>query len=362
LEDRQLKQKGRRRKVQSSLLFRKSLQYAIGFNAVWIVYLGAKHGLFRSLASCHHPISPTTLAKRMHLYVPAVRAWCSSAVCLGYLSENNNKDRKVMLPALVKDFVLREQSPYFVAGQFTYSALRSLEYDSFDELFLSGRAKPPSSPNTIKAFEQVTSWDHYAAINAIKESNKKLHKLLLKGCAVLDVGCGAGRFMQRMAAVYPKSEFTGIDPFADEIKKKRVKEKEENRSKLWQNEKISIQKGSGETMDFQEEFDLVYLGESLYLMDDKQRALRNCYNALRKGGTIAILEGLLQDDDNNDNRSRISDENKKLVLTMQLDFVLQGHEFLTKKQLINLLKKEAKFNNIKFCNLGVSFYLITAEK
>jgi hypothetical protein len=73
-------------------------------------------------------------------------------------------------------------------------------------------------------------------------------------------------------------------------------------------------------------------------MDDKQRALRNyCYKTLGKGDTIAILEGLLYD--NNNNRSRISEENNRLVMTMQLDFVLQGHQFLTKKQLINLLKK-----------------------
>jgi SAM-dependent methyltransferase len=334
----------RHKKTQS--LFQKSLTYAIGFNAVWIVHLGKKNGLFSSIASSG-AISPAVLAKKTHLFAPAVEGWCSAAVCLGYLSEKNGK---VDLPASVKELVLDEQSLYYIAGQFAYSALRSLEYSSFDDLFLTGVAKSPSSSNTIKAFEEVTSWDHYAFLNAIKTRHKRLHRLLLKGCSVLDVGCGAGRFMQRMNTNYPRSKFTGIDPYADKIE--RVKQKtEDGKSK-----DITILSGSGETMNFQDLFDLVYLGESLYLMDNKQQAIRNCYNALSYGGTIAILEGLLQDE----RGCKTSDENK-MIATMQLDFVLQGHEFMSKKQVVALLR-QAGFKNIKLDNLGVSFYLVTANK
>jgi ubiquinone/menaquinone biosynthesis C-methylase UbiE len=322
-------------------LFHKSLEYAIGFNAVWVVHLGKQNNLFRLIASSGRPVSPQVLARKAHMFAPAVKAWCSAAVCLGYLAEKNGR---VVLPKGVKELVLDEQSPYYVAGQFTYSALRSLEYGSFGDLFLSGKAKPPSSANTIKAFEEVTSWDHYAFLGAIKTGDKKLHKMLLKGCKILDVGCGAGRFMQRVHAAYPKSEFTGIDPYADEIKGAK-KEMD-----------VTILRAGGETMDFQQQFDLVYLGESLYLMHDKQQALKNCYRALKKGGSVAILEGLLTEAKG----CKTCKENK-MIMTMQLDFVLQGHEFMTKKQITALLK-HARFRNIKFIDLGVSFYLVTADK
>jgi SAM-dependent methyltransferase len=119
---------------------------------------------------------------------------------------------------------------------------------------------------------------------------------------------------------------------------------------------MKIMRSGGETMNFQDEFDLVYLGESLYLMEDKQQAIRNCYRALRNGGTIAILEGLLSEKDG----CATSKENK-MVMTMQLDFVLQGHEFMTKTEITSLLKL-AGFKNIRFHNLGAAFHLATALK
>jgi len=327
------------RKITS--LFRQSLMSIVGFNAVWIVHVGRQNNLFKSIA-LSGPISPQVLARKAHLFAPAVKAWCSAAVCLGHLVE---KDGLISMPAEIKELVLDERSPYYVAGQFAYSALRSLEYGSFPELFSSGKARPPSSANTIRAFEEVTSWDHYAFLDAIKTGDKKLQKMLRKGCKILDVGCGVGRFMQRVHAIYPRSEFTGIDPYADKIK-------EAKKNKM----DVTIMQGSGETMNFQKQFDLVYLGESLYLMHDKKRAVRNCYKALKKGGSIAILEGLLTEAKG----CKTCKENK-MIMTMQLDFVLQGHEFMTKRQVTTLLK-QAQFRNIKFIDLGVSFYLVTADK
>jgi SAM-dependent methyltransferase len=304
------------------------------------MHLGKRHGLFEAMASHDGPISSSALAENTGLFHPAVKAWCSAAVCLGYLDD---KDGKLVIPNAIKELVLDEKSPNYVAGQLTYSALRSLEYDSFDELFTLGKSKPPSSENTIKAFEEVTSWDHRAFLNAVKTGNKRLHEQLLRGCKILDVGCGAGRFMQRLCAVYPLSETTGIDLYADEIIKAV-------------DSRMKIMRSSGETMQFKDEFDLVYLGESLYLMEDKQHAIRNCYRALRKGGTIAILEGLLSEKD-----GCVTSKEGKMVMTMQLDFVLQGHEFMTKSQITTLLML-AGFKKIKFHNLGAAFHLATARK
>jgi ubiquinone/menaquinone biosynthesis C-methylase UbiE len=316
------------------------LDYAIGFNAVWVIHLGKRYGLFEALASYDGPISPSALAEKTKLFHSAVKAWCSAAVCLGYLDE---EDGKLVLPVTTKELVLDEKSSNYVAGQLTYSALRSLEYGSFDELFALGKSRPPSSENTIKAFEAVTSWDHHAFFNTVKTRNKRLHEQLLRGCKILDVGCGAGRFMQRLSAAYPLSETTGIDLYADEITKVV-------------DSRMKIVRSSGETMKFQDEFDLVYLGESLYLMEDKQQAIRNCYRALRKGGTIAILEGLLSEKD-----GCVTSKECKMVMTMQLDFVLQGHEFMTKSQITNLLRLGG-FKKIRFHNLGAAFHLATARK
>jgi hypothetical protein len=103
------------------------LNYAHGFYAVWTVYLGKKHRLFELIDS-NRQISPSMLAEKAGLYPPAVEGWCSTAVCLGYLAEKNGK---VLLSPEIREVVMDEQSQYFAAGQFAYSALRSLEYGGF---------------------------------------------------------------------------------------------------------------------------------------------------------------------------------------------------------------------------------------
>jgi ubiquinone/menaquinone biosynthesis C-methylase UbiE len=307
-----------------------------------MVYLGKKNKLFDLIASHSNPISPNLLASKAHLYTPAVEGWCSAAVCLGYLAE---KDGKVFLPQEVKDVILNEQSPYYGAGQFVYSALRSLEYGGFDDLFVFGKSIPPISQETIKAFEEATAWDHRAFLDTIRTGDKKIHSLLTKGCRVLDVGCGVGKFMQRVKKEYPRSDFVGIDLYADEIKA----------TKKLDNNTLILEDGA-ETMVFQEEFDLIYMGESLYLVEDKERGIANCYRALRKQGVIAIIEGLR----NNIEGCKICEE-EKMVMAMQLDFVLQGHPFMTRDQLLRLLK-DGGFKNIRFRHLGASFFLVTGSK
>lgn len=335
-------------------MFYKSLIEVQGFHAVWMVYLGEKTGLFRLIASNKVPIAPSDLAKKTGLFAPAVEGWCSTAVCLGYLSEKNGK---VSLPHQVKEVVLDERSPYYAAGQLTYSAIRSLEYAAFDDLFALGKSKYPSSPGAIEAIEQATAWDHFALLRSLKTENKRIHALLLKGCRVLDVGCGVGKFMQRMKAVYPQSNFVGIDLYAEEIRASiESKRKAPSNSSEDQRQDISILYGSAETMTFHEEYDVLYLGESLYLMDDRRKALINCYSALKKSGTITILEGL-----RTDNEGCKICKKDKMVMAMQLDFVLQGHPFMKRKELMALLK-ETGFKNIKFSHLGASFFLVIAEK
>jgi ubiquinone/menaquinone biosynthesis C-methylase UbiE len=332
----------------SSSLFKESWSYSVGFYGVWIGYLGRRFGLFDKLASMRQEgLTPKRLASTMRLYLPAVEAWCSAAASLGYLKE---KRGRIWLNPEAKDILVNHQSPYFLGGHFAYLVLRSQEYMSFEQLFLSGRNLVPKSTNTIKAFAEVTSWDHYAFLDALKQPiNRKLRKLLAKGADVLDVGCGSGGFMERLRVEYPKSSFLGIDPFANEIKRSKNIGTAKSRS-------IMINEGSGESMAFKDQFDLVYLGESLYLMDNKEKAISNCHSALRKGGVICIIEGLIPESER-----AINTNEEKMIMAMQLDFVLQGHEFMKKKQIAELLRN-AGFRHSKFFHLGMSFYLVAAEK
>ncbi|HZC88252.1 MAG TPA: methyltransferase domain-containing protein [Nitrososphaera sp.] len=316
--------------------FQRLWNYSTGFYAVWIAHIGRQTGLFAQLANS--PATVDGLATVTGLYRPAVQAWCSASYAYGFVSKRNGK---LYLTRNMRAMLLDKKNPKYLGGQFSYLALRSLEYDGFDGLFKHGKTRDMIS--TFDAIQQATDWDHYAFIVAIKRKRKELHLLLSVGCRLLDIGCGTGSFLAKLHKEYPKSSLVGIDPSDEAVKRA---------ARIVKGRSVVIMKQDGENMRFSDEFDVVYLGESLYAMRDKQKVVSNCYCALKKGGIVAIIEGLLSHKQTSENR---------LILGMQLDFALQGYQFMTAKEVTKLLQT-AGFSKIKYVNLGGSVYLVTARK
>lgn len=307
--------------------------YSVGFYGVWLAHLGRQTGLLERIARGPVPMSRLISASKMHPL--AVRAWCSAAVSYGLVNEK--KGRLYVKPGM-KAMLLDRKNPRYLGGQFSYLALRSLEYGAFEGLFRSGRTREMSS--TLGAIEQATEWDHYAFLAAVRR-DKKLHNLLSRGCRLLDVGCGTGSLLAKMHREYPKSNFAGVDPSEEAVARARRVAKP-----------IKVTKQAGESMAFESKFDIVYLGESLYAARDKQKVVSNCRRALKSGGTITIVEGLLPE-------SNLQDDENKLIMGMQLDFALQGYRFMTRKEIARLL---SEFTGVRFEDLGGSVYLVAATK
>lgn len=281
-------------------------------------------------------MSTSELISATKMHPLAVQAWCSAAVSYGLLSK---KKGRLYLKSGMKALLLDKKNPEYLGGQFSYLALRSLEYGAFEDLFKSGKTHKMSS--SLDAIEHATDWDHYAFLAAVRR-DKMLRQLLSRGCRLLDVGCGTGSLLAKVRNEYPKSSFVGIDP----------SEKAVARARKVAAQSIKVMKKTGESMTFENEFDIVYIGESLYAASDKKKVVSNCYRALKKGGTIAIVEGLLPE-------SELQRDDNRLIMGMQLDFALQGYTFMTKTEIIKLLEK---FSKIRLQDLGGSVYLVTAKK
>jgi ubiquinone/menaquinone biosynthesis C-methylase UbiE len=316
--------------------FARLWQYSVGFYGVWIAHIGRQMKLFNHIAA--GPMSIEELIINTKLYPPAVRAWCSAAQSYRLITASKDKIR---LKKQMKRMLIDKTSPDYLGGQFSYLALRSLEYRAFEELFKAGKTRKKMS--TLSAIEQATDWDHYAVLAAVRH-HRKLHQMLSKGCRLLDVGCGTGSMLVKIHNEYPNSSLVGIDPSGKAVAMAR---------KIANGKPISLIKLAGESMKFANEFEVVYLGESLYATKDKEGVLSNCRRALKKDGTIAIVEGLLP-------KSKFHGYSSRLIMGMQLDFALQGHKFMNKKDLVRLLNKG--FSRAHFNNLGGNVYLVTATK
>lgn len=313
--------------------FKRLWGYSVGFYGVWVAHVGRRTGLFEAIAK--NPITADALAEQRGLDRNAVSTWCSAAESLGFLKR---RGKKVFVPPRMKEMLLDKKSPLYLGGQFSYLALRSLDYGALEDLIKTGKKREMAS--SFDAIVEATDWDHHAFMSAAKRG--RLRKILSKRCKVLDVGCGTGTFIEKMLHEYPRSSFVGVEP----------SEAAHKAMEMAAGKPVEILRQTGEQMSFENEFDLVYLGESLYAASAKQTIISSCLRALKKSGMIAIVEGLIQEK---------ADDESTLIMGMQLDFALQGYCFMTRKEMTSLLK-EAGFAKIAFVDFGGSLYLVTAEK
>ena len=103
---------------------------------MWLAHVGRQTGLLERLASGAMSAGQLVSASKMH--PPAVQAWCSAAISYGLVSE---KKGRLYLKPRMKALLLDRESPDYLGGQFSYVALRSLEYGAFEALFRSGRTR-----------------------------------------------------------------------------------------------------------------------------------------------------------------------------------------------------------------------------
>jgi hypothetical protein len=268
----------------------------VGFWRVWVLVLGKRHGLFDGLS---RP-APNE----------AVRLWREAAVALELLTRD-------LKPAPgVKALLLDRDHPDYLAGHLMYGALRSLDYDAMSDFFKSGKTLDLlARPRRNEAVEEATHWDH---VMFLRKLPREVRARLKKGCDVLELGCGTGRWLAMMRREFPKSTFRGVDPDPD----------------------TGAEVGFAETAGKTAGADVVYLGEVLHLTD-RAKTLGNCARVLRPGGHLLVLEGFMPE--------RVSSSKwEGILFAMQLDQALQGARFMRRSE----LRLPAEFGRPRFVTLG----------
>jgi len=320
---------------------------SLGFFRVWVAHLGRQFGLLQELAGRDVGLTPSALAARCACHAPTVTAWCEAAHALGLLERTGGR---YCVSARMRVLLADEDHEDYLSGQFSYLALRSLDYDGFDGLFRRGVTPSGVPPHMVRAVTEATRWDHTAFVKLALPRLAGMSLLLARGARVLDVGSGSGGWDIRMAREFPRSSFVGIEPNADAL---RAGRNAVVRAGL--GGRVRFVRGSGETMPFRQEFDVVHLGEVLSTVASKERLLRRCHRALRPGGKLVVVEGLL--DRKTSPRSPVS----QLLYAMQLDFALQGTRLMTRPELRALLG-DCGFRRPVFLHAGGGLWFVVAAR
>lgn len=106
-----------------------------------------------------------------------------------------------------------------------------------------------------------------------------------KGFTILDVGCGGGRTVHKMAQLAPNGKIFGID-----ISKKSVEISRKTNFQLIKEGRVEISNGSVSQLPYSDNmFDLVTTFESHYFWPDIVNDMKEILRVLKPGGNFLII-------------------------------------------------------------------------
>ncbi|MGH7428634.1 MAG: methyltransferase domain-containing protein, partial [Candidatus Methylomirabilaceae bacterium] len=173
--------------------------------------IGHRTGLFDAISGLP-PSTVDEIAKRAGLNERYVREWLGAMVTAGVVDVDPTSTRYV-LPAEHAAFLTRATAADNMAVFAQYIGLLGGVEDEIVERFKHGGGVPYER---FPRFHAVMAEDSGQSVLSSLESHvlplvPGLPDRLASGIRVLDVGCGSGRIMNRLAELYPKGRFTGID-------------------------------------------------------------------------------------------------------------------------------------------------------
>ena len=176
-----------------------------------MVSIGHRTGLF-DVMSQSPPARSEEIAARAGLNERYVREWLGAMVTGGVV-DFDPASNCYSLPAEHAAFLTRAAAADNMAVFAQYIAVMGCVEDDIVECFRKGGGVPYEK---FPRFHEVMAEDSGQSVLSSLESHilplvPGLTERLAKGIRVLDAGCGRGRILTRLAELYPRSRFVGMD-------------------------------------------------------------------------------------------------------------------------------------------------------
>ena len=173
--------------------------------------VGHRTGLLDTLRTLP-PSTSAEIAKHAGLNERYVREWLGAMVTAGVV-EIDPRTTRFALPAEHAAFLTRPAAADNLAVFAQYIPLLGAVEDDIVACFKNGGGVPYTR---FPRFHAVMAEDSGQSVLSSLESHilplvPGLADRLAAGVRVLDVGCGRGRILHRLATLFPASRFTGID-------------------------------------------------------------------------------------------------------------------------------------------------------
>lgn len=240
--------------------------------------IGHRTGLFDAMRD-QAPLTPPEIASRAGLNERYVREWLGAMVTAGVVNVDPQSVR-YHLPPEHAAYLTRAAKADNLAVFAQYIPLLGNVEEDIVERFRSGGGVPYER---FGRFHAVMAEDSGLSVLSSLESHilplvPGLAAQLRNGARVLDAGCGSGRILNRMAELFPKSRFVGMDLSNEAIRAARadaLAKTLENVSFVAADLSDFDQTAESESFDFITTFDAVHdQGKPLNVLKGIYRALK----------------------------------------------------------------------------------------
>ena len=244
-----------------------------------MIAVGHRLGLFDAMRELP-PSTSDEIARHAGLNERYVREWLGAMVT-GRVIEIDPEVNRFWLPQEHAAFLTRAAGADNIAVFSQYISLLGSVEDEIVACFKSGGGVPYSK---FPRFHAVMAEDSGQSVLSSLETHivplvPGLADRLAAGIQMLDVGCGRGRIMNRLAELYPKSRFTGIDLSSEAILtawEAAAEKKLRNVEFMVTDLRNFDEKAEAEAFDFVTTFDAIHdQAKPLNVLKGIHRTLRN---------------------------------------------------------------------------------------
>jgi ubiquinone/menaquinone biosynthesis C-methylase UbiE len=249
--------------------------------------IGHRTGLF-DIMSQLSPATSEEIAARAGLNERYVREWLGAMVTGGVV-DFDPATARFSLPPEHAAFLTRAAGADNMAVFTQYMAVMGGVEDDIVECFRHGGGVPYER---FARFHEVMAEDSGQSVLSSLESHilplvSGLHERLTRGIRVLDAGCGRGRIMIRLAKLYPRSSFVGMDLSSDAIAFARDAASKEGLANI---EFVSVDLRSFDRTAEPESFDFITTFDAIHDQAKPLNVLKGIHRALKSDGTYLMQD------------------------------------------------------------------------
>ncbi|MGB3492468.1 MAG: class I SAM-dependent methyltransferase [Elainellaceae cyanobacterium] len=249
-----------------------------------MISIGHRTELFDTLADMP-PSTSQQIADAAGLNERYVREWLGAMVTGRVISYDREQDTYT-LPHNYAAVLARSSGSDNIAAFAQYIPLLGSVEDPIIDCFYNGGGVPYAQ---FKRFHPVMAEDSgQTVVGALSDHIlplvSGLKEALQRGIQVLDVGCGSGRALNKLAKLFPNSQFRGIDISHEAIATAR----EESQYRGLSNIQFDVQDAA--TFQAIDQYDLITTFDAVHDQAAPDAVLQNIYQALRPDGIYLMQD------------------------------------------------------------------------